>query len=395
MTLMMVWAVVLVAAVMGMALLSSNTLQVQASNNQDQVLQADALAESGINLALYWLQNITDGNKCPGSVSSLGVGNKSDKNDNNLGNGVPGTFDISITRLSHNRYQVTSTGRARAASGGSSNAVQRTLTAQADLNYFGYAWSVTNMTSGSLTIPSNTTILGDVFASVPVTNNGNVTGSVYAPTSGGGGGGGLLGGLLGGVLNLVNDVVATLLPSPSTVNKYPSYSYNGRTYNATQISSLFPISNVTYNPDPNTNPAGVFYHSGSLTLAGNVHINGSLVLTNGGSLQVQNTNNSITQNLPNFPALVAEGDITFTGSNAAIDINGLTYIGGRTSRSLGWTGCVLNITGTLLAGGTTTSLDSGVTTTIKYDRVKSNVPSLVTGGDKPAPTSLTVVYWKN
>jgi hypothetical protein len=251
------------------------------------------------------------------------------------------------------------------------------------------------MSSGSLTIPAATTILGDVFASVPVTNYGNVSGSVYAPTSSSGGGGGLLGGLLGGVVNLVNGVVATLIPPPSSVNKYPSYTYNGKTYNAQQISSLLPISNVTYNPDPVNNPAGVFYHSGSLTLAGNVHINGSLVLTNGGSLNVQNTNNTINQTLPNFPALVAEGDIQFTGSSASIDINGLTYIGGKTSRSLGWTGCVLNITGTLLAGGTTTSLDSGVTTTIKYDRAKANVPSLVTGSSKPAPTSLTVVYWKN
>jgi hypothetical protein len=93
--------------------------------------------------------------------------------------------------------------------------------------------------------------------------------------------------------------------------------------------------------------------------------------------------------------LVADADISFQASNATLDLNGLTYIGGKVTRSGPYTGTKLNITGGLLYGGTSTiSLDSNVAVKITYDRTKASIPSLVSGGN-PQPTSVTVVSWKN
>ena len=288
----------------------------------------------------------------------------------------------------------------------SSCTVQRALTTQADANYFGFAISATNLTSSGLTIPGGTVVDGDVFSAVPVTiaSGGTVNGTVYtAPSSSGsGGGGGLLGGLLGGVVNLVTDVlgavVATLVPTPSTVNHYSSNNYtyvvNGKEYAGTaeEITSGTLSSTTTWAHDPAKNPANVYYHNGTIELTGNVKINGTLIVQNSGALKLQGTGNAINQAVGDLPALVVDGNIIYNGANATLDVYGLTYTGGRVTRSASYTGCAFNVTGAFLFGGTTGSFDPTVTTHIVYDRIRASVPSLVTSG-KPAPTNVSVVYW--
>src|SRR4051812_20757952 len=144
-SLMMVMAVVAIATVMGMAILASNTLQAEASANQDQAWQADAMAESGVNLGLYYLQNLGDSDttKCPAGVTSLAVPPPSNtpytQNNVGLGGATTGRFDLSIDRLSRYRYSVASTGRS-AVSGG----VTRKMSATVDVNYYGYSLIATN-----------------------------------------------------------------------------------------------------------------------------------------------------------------------------------------------------------------------------------------------------------
>src|SRR4051812_40414087 len=220
-SLMMVMAVVAVATVMGMAILSSNTLQAEASTNQDQAWQADAMAESGINLGLYWLQNLgdSDASKCPAQVNALPNPSITPYTRSNvsLGAASAGTFDVSVGRTSKYRYTVDATGHSNGSGG-----VARKMAATVDVNYYGYALIATNPTTGSLTIPANTTVYGDIYSSIPVVNNGTILGTVYASAvSGSGSGGGLLGALL--------SIVAGLLsPSTSDINHYLNYTYNGR-----------------------------------------------------------------------------------------------------------------------------------------------------------------------
>jgi hypothetical protein len=407
---LLVTAFVAVASVIGLALLSSAALQSAATRNQDLLAQSDALAESGINLGLYWVQNLGDTTKCPAAVAALKVGDSPAQLDNQTVKGMAGAFDVSVARVSHTRYQVGARGRAAAATPGAAigGTVQRALAAQVDANYFGYAISATNLTSSGFTIPASATIDGDVVCSVPVTiaNGAKVNGTVYDAevSTSGGGGGGLLGGLLGGVVkvvvNTLNAVVATLVPSPATVNRYGpnryAYVVDGKELKgeAEEITSGSLSATSTWPHDPVKNPASVYFHSGGLTLSGNVKINGTLVLKGSGDLRVIGQGNVISQSVPNLPALVVEGNIAYAGANATLDVLGLAYTGGRVTRTASYVGCILNVTGALLFGGTTGSLDPAVTTRIAYDRVRASVPSLVTTAE-PAPTSITLVYWKN
>jgi hypothetical protein len=411
----LVTAFIAVASVIGLALLSSASLQAAATRNQDLLAQSDGLAESGVNLGLYWVQNLGDSTKTPTAVANLKVGDPAAVLANQSVKNVPGTFDVTVARLSHTRYQVGARGRATSATGtGAAPTVQRALSAQADANYFGFAISATNLTTSGFTIPGGTTVDGDVFSAVPVTvaSGATVNGTIYtAPSSSsssGGSGGGLLGGLLGTVTNVVNAVtdtlgavVATLVPTPSTVNHYSSNNYtyvaNGKEYAGTaeEITSGTLSATSTWTHDPVKNPASVFYHNGTIELVGNVKINGTLVVQgSGAALKLQNAGNAIAQSVGDLPALVVDGNIIYNGANATLDVQGLTYTGGRVTRSASYTGLALNVTGALLFGGTSGSLDPTVTTHIVYDRLRASVPSLVTGG-KPAPTNISVVYWNN
>ena len=380
---MLVTAFVAAASVIGMALLSSTALQAAATRNHDLVIRADALSESGINLGLYWVQNLGDPAKCPAAVADLKAGESTDVKDRTV-TGVPGSFDVSVTRLSATRYQLVASGKASPPAGGAGTGaapgdggVRRTLTAHVDANYFGSAISATNLAQAGLPIPATATVDGDIFSSVPVTlaTGAKVNGMVYdQPASQQG----------------------TPVPTPAFVNHYwPKYTMDGKEYAAEEITigalTAFPV--LAHNPV--TNPGAVFVYSGSLELAGGVKINGTLVLKDGGSLRVLGPGNVVSQPHGNLPALVVDGDIVFNGLNAGLDVHGLTYTGGRVTRgSSTFTGCALNVTGTLLFGGTTGGLDANVPTRIAYHRVRASVPSLVTAA-KPSPTSITVVYWKN
>jgi Tfp pilus assembly protein PilX len=379
-SLMMVTAVVAVASVMGIAILSSSALQAEASSNQDQAARADGLAESGIALGLYYLQNLNDPTKCPMPVLT-NPGGVYTKLGQGLGTAVSGTFDLTITRLASNRYTVKSTGNATSTRG----TVQRSLTATVEVNYFPYALTATNAsTLLSSTLPAvtangGTTILGDVYSNGPLTVNATVTGNIFGGN-----------GVLGGLIKTITGVVVTLVPTTSNVNHYASYYYNNVRYTPPTITLA---TDIPAQPAAN-NPAGVYICAGNLDLTGNVKINGTVVLTSSGSLRVSGAGNQITP-LAGYPALVADGDITFRASNSTIDILGLTYMGGKVTRSSTYTGCKLNVTGGLLYGGTSTiSLDSNIAVQVKYDRAKASVPDLVSGGN-PQPSSVTVTAWQN
>jgi hypothetical protein len=371
---MMVTAVVAVASVLGLAILSSSTLQAEASANHDQSAHADGLAESGINLGLYYLQNLNDAAKCP-MPALANPGGTYAKTGQSLGAAVPGTFDLTVKRLSGNQYTLTATGNATATWG----TVQRTLTATVDVNYFPYALTATNAsTLLSSTLPAATTIIGDVYSNGPLANNASVSGSLYA------------GGLLQGLIKSILGIVVTLVPTTANVNHYPSYFYNNVKYTPPTITS---VSDIPAQPNTTTNPGGIYIVNGSLALNGNA-IKGTLVLGSNGSLKVSGAGNSITP-VAGFPALVADADISFQAGNATLDLFGLTYLGGKVTRGGSYTGTKLNVTGGLLYGGSSTiSLDANVAVKITYDRAKASVPGLVTSGN-PQPTSVTVVAWKN
>src|SRR5206468_2041304 len=125
-----------------------------------------------------------------------------------------------------------------------------------------------------------------------------------------------------------------------------------------EITATTLSSTSTWTHDPVKNPAAVYFHNGTIELLGNVKINGSLVVQgSGATLKVQGAGNVINQTVGDLPAIVVDSNISYTGSNATLDVYGLTYTGGRVTRASSYTGCVFNVTGALLLGGTSGSLD--------------------------------------
>jgi cytoskeletal protein CcmA (bactofilin family) len=375
---MLVTAVVAVASVLGLAILSSSTLQSEAAGNQDLGVHADGFAESAVSIGIYYLENLSDSSKCP-MPTLANPGGTYTKTAQSLGSGVPGTYDLTIKRLSDTRYSVTGTGYATASWG----TVSRTLSADVDVNYFPFALNATNAstlftsTLPAVTSSGGTTILGDVYSNGPLKVNATVTGNIFA------------GGLLSGLLKTITGVLATLIPSPANVNHYASYSYKGVRYTAQSITL---VTDIPATPNVTTNPAGVYVCAGSLDLTGNNNIKGTIVTS--GALRISGTGNSITPTA-GFPAVVVDSDISFKASGSSVDILGLAFIGGKVTRSGAYVGCKLNILGGLLYGGSSTiSLDANIALQIKHDRAKASIPSLITSGI-PQPTSVTIVSWKN
>src|SRR5688500_4570629 len=148
--LMMVKVVVAVAAVLALSLLYSSTLQAKASTGRAAIVQAELLAESGLNRATYYIFNQQDATKCPFALS---IGNSYTENNVSLGNAVNGSFDLSIERVGQYRYRVTSTGKATSAAG---TPLRKRVTALVDINYTTFAATF----EGNVTIPAGMTIEG-------------------------------------------------------------------------------------------------------------------------------------------------------------------------------------------------------------------------------------------
>jgi len=120
MALLMVMLVVAVAAVLGYAMLASSSLQSQVAGNIQRASSAELLAESGINLAMYYTQNLSKApnawvvnNPKPGDpilkASGVSLGTRAD------GSAVDGTFDFTVIPdpSSTGQYVISATGHAR------------------------------------------------------------------------------------------------------------------------------------------------------------------------------------------------------------------------------------------------------------------------------------------
>jgi Tfp pilus assembly protein PilE len=386
-SMMMVIAVVAVAAILAMAVLSSNTLQAKASSGRAAVVQADSLAESGLNRALYYAHNIDDGAKCP--IRSLAVGATYRESDVSLGPAVSGTFDLSIERRTQNRYYVEATGKV----GPAATPLRRTVTAFVDVNYNLWAMAF----GADVTLPVNTTVIGDIYCDGNLINNGTVEGTVYAKTVTG------IGsqtekGLLNDVVDAVTGIVKSLLSilnllSPDPINHYTTYAHNGKTYSAKSLS-VSSLSNTTLNPDQETNPAGIFYKTGTLDLNGNVTINGTLIVM--GNLRVQGPNNVV--NAPEgYPALIVDDDLMFKQPASSLEVWGFMHFGGRLVKA---SGSVVN--SNFRVNGALYNPGHGATTFdpvfgkiyVKFDRARSSVKGWNLDYPNPQPSSVTILSWK-
>lgn len=338
---MLVVSVVALTVVLGAAMLASSSLHAQAQRNSNLAAAADALAESGIELACYYLLKPW---KAPAfnGVFWPGAQNIS------LGGSVPGTIDVSVAFLGtvsgRERYEITSTGRAPSAAG----ALPRTLRAIIDIAPYFHPKYGAAFSSSSVAIPSGSTITSDIQVDGALVNYGRITGTVRSRTW-------TNLGVFSGTFDYLDEGEKTAIPTSKQIFDYRNYTWNGATYSAVRIPAA-PAAGSVYGPTA-ANPAGVYYRDGAVTLAGYVTINGTLLVE--GDLTMTGTGNVIRP-AEGFPALIAQKGVDLRHSvltTPDLTVNGLAWIGGSITSSV-VTGTVgptpagtLTVNGALLMSG--------------------------------------------
>lgn len=376
MALMLVVILVALASVMGYSLLASTSMQTQVTSTTLQAASADAIAESGVNLAMYYLQNPTLAPLAAGDTFWKGGSNIS------LGSSVAGTCDVTVAQINPMTYQIQSVGRSSISADG--RTLSRTINAKVKLTYtpsVGYASGA----NSSMTIPTSMTVTGNVQVNGRVTVKGEVNGDVIAdrmPTVSGTWGGKWTGS-------------ASSASVPTSVPDFkPSYAYLGKTYFAEPLP-MPNLSHTTLGPTA-TNPAGVYYWpSGDVALADNVTINGTLILNGGEEMQVNGSNNVISPIL-GFPGLMIKGvgNINLNSANSGLTINGMVYLGsGIVGSGDDQSASKLAINGAILMYGTSPTIDPAYNGTINvnYDSSKIVVPGI--GSGSLTPTGVAVLSW--
>jgi Tfp pilus assembly protein PilX len=380
----MVLAAIAIAVVMGFAMLAGATLQTRTRGNASRSISAEYLAESGINLALYYLQNpnnapsLNASGYWAGTSSAVTIGS--------------GTVTVTVTRdtTASNTwtYEIVSS-----ATVGASGDTQMVRTAYARA-YVKNEYRV-NYASGFLsgaTIQPYTYITGDVISSgtFKLTNtNSTVSGVIYAPAVT----------LSSGATNPGGrqNVPATAVASPTNadLNLYHTYTSGGVTCNADvqSASTLTGSAGVTTLGSSVSNPAGVWYTTGNLTLGDNVKIDGTLIC--GGNLIVNGANIVVTPK-SGYPGVVVTGNFQVNQTLKSMTVNGICYVGGQLKSSGVWVtlaqASTLTVKGGLLIGNASPISSSyNAVTNVTLNTTMNLAPELSTAGR--TPIGIQVLRW--
>lgn len=369
MALVLVLSVIALASVLGFAMLSSSALDAQVAQNSNQAKSADYLAESAVQAALFYLQYPS---KLPPGWA-LQPGSYIHTVNQNLGEDVGGTFDLIVKETpTRNQYTIQALGR------GSPASPPRVIEATARVARAKI--TAANHHGGSITIPVRTTITGPVLARGSITNNSGIALTSAIDTS-----------LLASAYEV---------PAATKVNYYGATSPDGKYLcpdgtvgYAQKITTSLVLPAVNDN-----NPGRVFIWDNTLSpdlvVTSPIAINGTLVVK-GGSLSIRTSGVSITP-VHGYPALIVEQDLNMYRTNAALTVNGVTYVG----RNLTWTqlfgantGSSLTIKGALIMPSSSTigTPGSGGATTIEF--VEENVPVPDVSSTLQPATSVTVLSW--
>jgi hypothetical protein len=368
-----VMIVVAMASVLGLAMLSGSALQVQQGINARLAGEADALAESGVNLAMYYLQY-------PSRAPALKSGYWPGGTGMTLGAASHGTFDVAVSRdMSDPQvYYVTSTGKASSGAGAPGQ-IARTVKAKLRVQP-GLQVRHGLLAGGNLTLGLNVKVTsGNVIVDGSLANYGIVLNTAWARSFP----------VLGSILKWLqlSAEAKVELPRPATIEKYDAYVYaDGRAYPRERLA-VSAITSTTLGSH-SANPLGVYWSEGGLTLGDNVTVNGTLVVQ--GDLILNGGNVKITAP-PGQPALIVTGSIR-TRSNRSMTVNGVTWVGGSITGDAGLSLLTsLAFNGALMFGGASSVIDAsaGTTVDVRFDPTRVNVPDM----DKELARGVTFLRW--
>lgn len=389
----MVIAMMGLCACLGYAMLYGAATDAQAADNAVMAGQADALAESGVNLAMYYLRYPA---KAPSDFLTTATDTYTASNVT-FGSDVSGHVDLTVTRLGGWRFAITSTGVAQ----DGPLRVAKTVDATASCKtVFSPQFTVSAQGNTVIRGPSMT-ITGNAVAGavgpVQVKGTFGVTGTpMITPAS--------------NVYASGLSTTFTATPKPeryqnaaptwSQLKTYgPTYAYNGQTFNAVILPSSLNASPAAANVA--TNPLKVYYCAGNLTLfnadpATNITINGTLVV-NGRLILARNLPSGtgtktlrIDSPVAGAPALVVKNDFAVLWRSRTVTLAGLVWIGeGITGDLINNASTSVTIAGALLTPQWPATRTFAGTTTMSYNASKLSVPDFTTESNQ-VPSAITL-----
>jgi len=369
--LLLVLAAVALATIVGLAMLSSSSLQAQVRTNAQQHASAEYLAESGMQAGLYYLQYPHLRPPSWGTTSGYYV-----KATNVSMPDADGRFDVEVTETAtRDVYLLRAVGRPATGGGTPSVITARAKVTRATIN-------AAALFGGNMNLPLGVTVDG------PVQVNG------------------VLGNLTGLLVSLLYPAAlpqsAYRVPTLATINYYGAdqadrkYTMPDGTVGYAQQLITAPVAPPVAAAN---NPGKIFFYSNTTTpdlllATAGLNINGTLVVK-GGSLSVRASGMQVNP-VAGMPALIVERDVNMYRTNNTLDVNGVAWVG----RNITWTpllgtstGTTLRVTGALLmpAGSLINAPGALGGVALKYDAAKASVPSL---GTAPQPgKSVTVLAW--
>jgi len=297
MALAMVLAVVACGAILSWGMIAAGGTRIAIARTTQQQAQSANLAESGLQIAVYFLKNR------PTSPVVYGVsGNVHYPGETNVSiAGMEGTVDIVVANPANGQFDITSTGRLH----GTTSTARATLkiarerraTYGAYLSGNAKPTSRTTLTGGFITNGSYNTTAGAVISgTITTSNTGNAS-----------------------------DRASTNFSYPASSLQYlPTYFYQGNTYSANVITADYTGQSLV--APPASNPLNIWYVDRSITIKNPMTITDGTLITAPGTRLSLEANVTVTQTRP-FPAMVIGQELAYTTDSVIVTANGPTYVG--------------------------------------------------------------------
>jgi len=227
-------------------------------------------------------------------------------------------------------------------------------------------------------IGTNVTVNGDMYCDMDLQVLGVIQGDLFSVGAVTWSGSNITGSITTGVAEC-----PVSIPSLQIADYATEYYIGSQSYAVEVIDPNGGDGNLELEPSAG-NPAGIFYCDDHLDLKGVTEITGTLVVN--GDLRINDNAVTITA-VKNFPALLVGNNIDVITGESAVDVTGLTQIGGSVALN-GEDDCVLNFTGALhiLDGMIENSDGLDTSVNITADPMAAALKTWSNGGN-------TVTYW--
>lgn len=295
--LLVVLFIVMAVSLISMGFIARSDRELACGANMETRMQMDYMAEAGLTHAKNFIIN-------PQSVYTETVGYW--QGDTRLQiESSDDYYDISVTRdtsdsTDHCDYTIVSQAYRL---DGADKISQSTLTGQLRLDPCIALWVGNTYTS-----ETQTTVNGDIYCGGVLKGVADINGDAFAAM-----------GIT--ATNIEGDSNANVAAGSEPVSfpdvdyddLIPTYRIGSTTYSATQLPSY--DMSLYYNSQNMSNPAGIYYYNGDLTLSGSVYIRGTLIVT--GNLIIKGASNWVMRakvsynslDTNDYPAVIVGGKI--------------------------------------------------------------------------------------